>query len=341
MGKSRSKRPSAPDPTQTAMAQDGSNFFAALMNNTLGNANQFGPGGSITYQTDGYDTITNPTTGQTFQVPRTSVHTNLSPQEQAVYDQTQGARVNVAGLANQLSGLMGQNYQQPFSLNNDAVESRLYELGASRLDPRFERQQAALQQSLSDRGIRPGSEAYDRAMNQFGQTQNDAYNQLLLTGRGQAVNELLTERNQPLAELQALLGFAPVQGPQAQNFNPSQVATTDMAGLINQNYQNQLNSYNQSQANKQGLWGAGLQAAGRLLPLLSDKRAKKNIKKTGISMGSGKGKMNLYEFEYKDGMGPEGKKTGLMAQEVAKAKPEAIKMGADGYMRVDYNEAFA
>ena len=337
MGKGKSKAPSSPDPRQTASAQDGSSFFTALMNSYLGNANQYGPGGSIEYRTDGYETVTNPYTGQTYQVPRRSVHTNLSPEEQAIYNQTQGARGNVAGLANQLSALLGGNYNQPFSIDNEATEARLFELGSKRLDPMFEQRRSALSQRLADQGIAIGSEAYNNAMNQFGQSQNDAYNQLALQGRQQAVSELLAERNQPLAELQALLGFSPVQGPQAQGYNASQMPTTDVAGLINSNYQNQLNAYNQNQANKQGMIGAGLQAAGKLLPLLSDRRAKKNIKKTGIKMGNG---LNLYSYEYKDGKGTPGQKVGVMAQDVEKVMPEAVTE-VNGEKRVNLNQVFA
>lgn len=58
---------------------------------------------------------------------------------------------------------------------------------------------------------------------------------------------------------------------------------------------------------------------------LSDKNAKKNIKKVGETE-VGDGKVGVYEFEYKEGEGEtKGKKFGVMAQEVEKVKPEAVK----------------
>ena len=80
-------------------------------------------------------------------------------------------------------------------ISNDAVEGRLMELGRSRLDPALDRRREALRTSLSQQGIKEGSEAYDRAMMRATEGENDAYNQLLLSGRGQAVNEALASRS--------------------------------------------------------------------------------------------------------------------------------------------------
>ena len=66
---------------------------------------------------------------------------------------------------------------------------------------------------------------------------------------------------------------------------------------------------------------------------LSDRRAKKDIKKVGILKGQ-----NIYEYKYKMG-GP--KQLGVMAQEVLKKVPEAVAKGADGLLRVNYSKAFA
>ncbi len=63
----------------------------------------------------------------------------------------------------------------------------------------------------------------------------------------------------------------------------------------------------------------------------SDERLKKNIKKIGkTSEGLG-----VYEYDYIDGHGPY---VGVMAQEVAKIKPEALGPTVAGYMTVDYSK---
>ena len=63
----------------------------------------------------------------------------------------------------------------------------------------------------------------------------------------------------------------------------------------------------------------------------SDERLKKNIEKIGeTSEGLG-----IYRYDYIDGYGPY---VGVMAQEVAELKPEALGPTVAGYMTVDYSK---
>jgi hypothetical protein len=69
----------------------------------------------------------------------------------------------------------------------------------------------------------------------------------------------------------------------------------------------------------------------------SDIATKENIKQVGV-LPSG---INIYEFEYKPEFKDEaghGRFIGVMAQEVQKVIPEAVAIGADGYMMVDYSK---
>lgn len=69
----------------------------------------------------------------------------------------------------------------------------------------------------------------------------------------------------------------------------------------------------------------------------SDIATKENIKQVGV-LPSG---INIYEFEYKPEFKDEaghGRFVGVMAQEVQKVIPEAVAVGADGYMMVDYSK---
>jgi len=69
----------------------------------------------------------------------------------------------------------------------------------------------------------------------------------------------------------------------------------------------------------------------------SDIATKENIKQVGV-LPSG---INVYEFEYKPEFKDEsghGRFVGVMAQEVQKVIPEAVAIGADGYMMVDYSK---
>jgi hypothetical protein len=114
----------------------------------------------------------------------------------------------------------------------------------------FERQRGDLETRLSNQGIKLGSAAYDRALNEMGNTQNQAYNQLALQGRGQAFGELQSIRNQPLNELSALLSGSQVSMPNYGVNTPSGIPTTDNAALINSNYGQRLANWQQEQENR-------------------------------------------------------------------------------------------
>lgn len=223
---------------------------------------------------------------------------------------------------------------QPVDLNNEAVEARINELGSKRLDPRFARDEEALRTRLINQGVREGSAAYDAAINNFSQGKNDAFNQLALTGRSQAVQEALTARNQPINEITALLSGSQVSAPQFQNIQNPTAATVDYAGLVNQNYANQMQAYNAKMQQSQGLLG-GLFGLGSSAIMASDERVKTNIKQVGNLKGH-----KLYEWDYM-GKFDDGKRhTGVMAQEVEKKRPDAVMTGGDGVKRVNYGALF-
>ena len=79
-----------------------------------------------------------------------------------------------------------------------------------------------------------------------------------------------------------------------------------------------------------GLLGTGLQAASMFG--FSDRRLKKNIRKVGTMH---KGKVNVYEFEY---LGSDKREIGVMAQEVKKMYPDAVKKHESGYLMVNYSK---
>lgn len=155
---------------------------------------------------------------------------------------------------------------KPVDLSNEATEARLMELGSKRLDPRFARESEALETNLINRGIRPGSKAYETMRNQFDQGKNDAYNQLLLQGRGQAVQEALTQRNQPINEITALMSGSQVGQPNFVNTPTPGVAPTDVIGAQQQALNQQNLAYqgelSQNNAMMSGLFGLGSAALG-------------------------------------------------------------------------------
>lgn len=291
------KAPSAPDPKETAAAQGQMNKETAIAQYGLNATNQKTPWGSLSYSQIGkWEDGT----------PRYEATQTLDPRIQGVVD----------------SSL--QRMQSPFSLSNEATESRLMELGRKRLDPALAQRRTSMEQDLFNRGVRPGTEAYDKAMRSVSEGENDAYNQLMLTGRQQAVNEAQLERSTPMNEAIALM-----TGGQAGYINTpgSQVAPVDYTGLVNQKYQSELANY---QAGMSGMFGLGSALIGGWA--MSDERLKTDKKKVGETDDG----IGVYKYRFK---GSPMMQMGVMAQEVERKKPEAVRRTPSGYKAVHYPTA--
>ena len=325
MGKSA---PAPTPPRETSAATTGTNVSTAVANAWLQNMDESGPNGSRTFTQSGMQSVTDPYTGQTYEVPRFSVNTTLSPEQQAIANEQNAASLNLATLGRDLSGTLGQQLAGNFRLGNEATESRLMELGSKRLDPMFANRDEDLRTRLANQGIKAGSQAYDREMAGLGQQENDAYNQLLLQGRGQANQELLAEDNQRINQISALLGGGQVSQPTFQSGVGIQgAATTDNASIIANNDAARQNQWAQNQASM----GSMLGGLGGLFSL-SDERAKTDKERIGETDDG----IGIFKFKYK---GSPKTQIGLMAQEVAKKKPGAVKKTSSGLLAVDYGKA--
>ena len=262
MGKKSPKAPAAPDPVATANAQSQMNRDTAITNFRLNAVNQRDPYGSLSYNQVGtWDDGT----------PRFEAVQSLAPEEQNALNQSRQAQDIYGQTALQQLNAVRDRLATPLTLGNEAVESRLMELGRARLDPVLNERRKAMDNTLRQQGLMPGTEAYDVAMRGIGQAENDAYNQLLLTGRGQAVNEMLTERAVPLNEAAALLSGQQVQAPTFVNTPQTNVAPTDYMQAVglqqaaqnnafnarNQNYQTQLSGMYQLGSAALGGWARG------------------------------------------------------------------------------------
>lgn len=323
--------PAPPDPKETSAASTGTNVGTAIANANLQNVNQVTPNGSLTYNQTGTYQWNDPYTGKTYDIPRYTATTTLSPEQQKLQQLNTQTQQNLGQIgvdqSAKIGGLLGTN------VNLDtATEGKIDALGRQRLDPQFAQSEDALRTRLANQGIQPGSAAWNAEMRQFSQGKNDAYNQLYLTGRSQGAQEALTERNQPINEITALLSGSQVSQPNFVNTSEPTIPTTDTAGIINSNYQQQQQNYQSKVQQQNALLGGlfGLGAAG--VYKYSDKRLKKNVKKIGKTDDG----QNIYSYKYK---GTDEPQMGLMAQEVVKKKPEAVAVTPSGYMAVDYDKA--
>lgn len=248
------KMPPPPDPVATANAQSAGNIATATATQGMNMVDQHTPEGSLTYQQVGTMQVPNGF-GGTMAVPRYSATQSLSPEQQKLYDLGMMTEQNIASIGHAQSGRIGELLGTPINLNNEATEARLMELGSKRLDPKFAQQEEGLRTRLANSGIRQGSAAWDTEMRGFSEGKNDAYNQLLLTGRAQSVQEALAERNQPINEITALLSGSQVSQPNFVNTPNTNVAGVDYAGLVSNNYNAQLEGWKQKTANQNAMMG--------------------------------------------------------------------------------------
>lgn len=326
--------PKTPSVTETAGAQTASNVSTAIANQQLNAINQQGPYGSVQYSQAGTYDFTDPSTGKVYKLPKLTQTTTLSPGQQAIYDAMMGAQGNLANTAKTQSARLDGLLSEPFSLDNDATEARLMELAGKRLNPQLDRRREQEAVRLRGQGIVPGSTAYDEAMRQVNEGENDAINQLLLTGRNQAVQEALLERSQPLNEIIGLASGTQVQAPQAMAAPQTGMAGTDIAGLTQNNFANQQAQYNsnlnQWNSTVGGLFGLGSSA----LMAFSDKTLKKDIRPTGETIDG----IPVKTWRWKGDGSPD---IGVIAQDVDKRHPELVDHShPSGKLRVNYGGLF-
>jgi len=250
-----------PDPKVTADAQAGMNRDTATATQLTNMTDQVGPDGSLTYGQTGSNSYVG-ADGKTVTIPHFTATTSLSPTGQQIHDTNLQTQLSLAGIgkdqASKIGGILGTNVD----LSNDAVEGRLMELGSKRLAPMFARNEEALRTRLTNQGIMPGSQAWNAEMANFSEGRNDAYDNLLLKGRGQSVDEILTSRNQPLNEITALLSGSQVSQPKFNNTPQTQVAGVDYGGMVQNTYQGQMQAAAMDQSSKNALMGGLFGLAG-------------------------------------------------------------------------------
>lgn len=274
----------------------------------------------------------------------------LSPAQQQLLDYQNQTSMGLGRLAGQGLGYVEEMLKTPF--DTSALPSTGFNPSQSyqdaymqRLAPQIQQGQQQLQQQLANKGIDIGSEAYDRAMMQQAQRENDLLLGATTQGFGvgqQARQSALQEqaylRNEPLNTLSAVRTGSQVTGPQF--VNSAQQATTqgpDLLGAAQMTNNAQMGAYNAQQAGQNSMTQGLMGLAGAGMMAFSDVRLKQNIQPVGV-LANG---LTLYSYEYIDEvklhpLAGEGVQVGVMAQEVEQVYPYAVKTLNDGYKVVDY-----
>lgn len=308
--------PSAPNPVTTAQAQTASNRETAITQANLNAVNQTDAMGN----TQTWDQIGTWADG----TPRYATKQTLSGPSQQLLNTGQQTQQNLANLAQEQSGRLSGLLNQP--LDWSAQQGYLNDLTAQNLNPQWDRMAEQNEQSLVNRGLRPGSTAYNNAADEFRQSRSSAFNNANLSNFNNALSSQLALRQAPINEIAALAGGSQIQGPSFVNTPQTGVGGTDVAGITQNAFNQQMAGYNAGQQQLGGLFSAG----ASLIPLFSDERLKTNIVKIAEHpMGFG-----VYEYDRLD----TGKhERGVIAQEVQKVRPDLVdNTHESGFLRVYY-----
>lgn len=246
----------APDPAATAAAQSQSNRETATTQYGLNATNQVTPQGTLSYKQIGQ---------WADGTPRFEATTAYSPGEKGIYDTGVQTRQNLGNIGASQSAKIGTLLDTPFSLDA-ARDNKIANIQKGFLDPQWNEAYDAKKTELFNSGVRPGSEAYDKSIRDFDTNKQRAYNQTYLDAYNTAEKSVLTDRNQPINEISALLSGSQVSNPSFTNTPTPGVAPTDVIGATGQSLAQSNVGFNaatqRNNAMMSGLFGLGKTAIG-------------------------------------------------------------------------------
>lgn len=137
-----------------------------------------------------------------------------------------GQLASAPGAVGQTQSSLDYSHAPQVSNNFNALtqqaQNAVYNQATSRLDPQFANAQSDLNSSLANQGVVQGSEAYQRAQDEFARQKTDAYNQANYSAIG-AGNQLEGQLyGQSLAGRQQAVGEANTQGAFANSAQQQQ-----------------------------------------------------------------------------------------------------------------------
>ena len=185
------------------------------------------------------------------------------------------------------------------------------------------------------------------SFNNAAQAQDFSQNQSVFNAqnvlRNQSIAEQYALRNQPINEITSLLNGSQLSNPSFLNTPSNQIANTDVAGIINSNFNQQMGVYQQQSQQYNNLMGGIFGMMGGLMRA-SDRRVKEDIKQIGTAyvgdpdkdettspggvFGADPDKderaLPIYSYKYK-GDPTHTPQTGPMAQDLEKIDKQAVR----------------
>lgn len=224
--------PKPPDPIATARGQFLANTGTAIAQQAMNQTNQVNPFSSLTYNQTGTHQIKDSSSGRTYDIP-TWTATTSSP----------------------YLDRLGEHINSPFDANEE-TQRRLTELSSGFLTPEWDRRRQELESNLLNRGLGIGTEAYKTAVQGFEDSRTRAYNDMLLSGRGQAFGEAQYERQRPINEIMAAVTGTPFGATPSVGISPP-----DYQGAVQANYAQRAQNYSNMIGGIAGLAGTVLGGA--------------------------------------------------------------------------------
>ena len=170
--------PAAPDYAGAASQTAAGNLAAARQATAANRVNQITPYGELRYSITGEDPYGNPTW---------TAYQTLNPQQQKLLDLQNQASIGLGELSGQGLGYVKEMIAQPFSTASLAgmpinAGEQYQDAMLRRLAPTLEQQRETLETRLINQGIPQNSEAWNRAMLQQQQRENDLLNSAITSG---------------------------------------------------------------------------------------------------------------------------------------------------------------
>lgn len=189
--------------------------------------------------------------------------------------------------------------------SNDQLEGQLYDAAFSRYQPQLDRNRQALETSLANKGLQPGSAGYENAMQGLDQSENDLRAQTFLQGQNQAFTQSATRAQNDFSQDLASSGQFFNQNLQAngQKFNQDLSAVAqDFDQRLKANAQNfglnlQANAQNYGQDVSNAQYGMS-QDAMRTANALSSLGAVQNAQGTAFQQGMAADQFGVSQDQY-------------------------------------------
>ena len=243
---------------------------------------------------------------------------------------------NLAQSAYNLSNTLSSRPDYIYSVDgSDAARQRMenavYQSAVDKITPDFDNRRSQLETRLQNQGLSVGSEAYQRAMNDLEEEQNNAYNQAAYQSVIQGQNAFSNSLNNQIS---------------AANFqnNTRNNVVNEILNMLNGSYSGydvNMDKYKiqsgvdvrnaQIDANnaQTGASFLGSALTTGLMAAFSDEELKENLYPVGKLFNG----LTVYLYNYRGDNIPQ---IGLLAQEVSFMKPDAVFVDESGYLKINY-----